>query len=70
MTTIRFHVTGMHCRSCRRLIESVCLDLPGVKSVSLDEKTGDGFLEHDGSLSSSQLVQAIGGLGEYRVDLL
>lgn len=47
MDTYRFHVKGMHCKSCPLLIESELTDLPAVKAVKADlnshsvEVTGD-----------------------------
>jgi len=60
----------MHCKSCKRLIESVCRDIPGVRTVSLDENTGDGSLEHDGTATFELLAKEIESLGDYRVNLL
>ena len=42
--TVKFSVNGMHCKSCEMLIKDEISDIPGVETVSVDHKTGDGYL--------------------------
>ncbi len=40
-------ITGMHCRSCKTLIETELSDLPGVKRADVNFSTGNLSLEYD-----------------------
>lgn len=40
MATIKLTVKGMHCTSCETLIKDALAELPGVKKVSVNHKTG------------------------------
>lgn len=65
MTTIR--IAGMHCGSCKSLIEDVAGDMPGVKTCIVDVGKGEGVVEHDDAFKLNDLVKEIEGLGDYRV---
>ncbi|MCC6563750.1 heavy-metal-associated domain-containing protein [Candidatus Uhrbacteria bacterium] len=43
----KFNITGMHCASCKALIEDACLDIPGVSSCRVDLATNVATVEHD-----------------------
>lgn len=60
-------VKGTHCKSCKMLIEEVCAEIPGVKSCTVDFKTGKTVIEHDEKLDLKKLKKEIEGLGEYTV---
>lgn len=60
-------VKGTHCNSCKMLIEEVCSEIPGVKSCSVDFKTGKTVIEHEGKLNLKKLKQEIEKLGDYKV---
>lgn len=66
MKTI-INVKGMHCTSCKRLIEEVCSELPGVKSCSVNFKTGKTVIEHEGELDLPIIKKEIESLGKYQV---
>lgn len=51
------------------LIEDVCADMPGIKSCSVDFKTGKMVIEHDETLDLKKLKKEIEGLGEYKVEV-
>ncbi len=70
MAIISFKVTGMHCRSCKKLVESVLSDLPGVESVEVDKKTGLGTLRHDGQADYGQLASVVAELKDYKTEPL
>ena len=70
MDTMKFKITGMHCRSCKRLIESVLSDLPGVEAADVDETTGLGSLRHDGQIGYDQVEAAVAELKEYKIEPL
>lgn len=65
MTT--YNITGMHCASCKELIEEVCGELPGVQSCTVDASTGVAQITHDGSFSTRSFQKAITPLGDYAV---
>lgn len=65
MTT--YNITGMHCASCKELIEEVCCELPGVQSCIVDASTGVAQVEHGGSFTMSSFQEAIAHLGDYTV---
>ena len=57
-------VRGMHCMSCKNLIEEDLGDLPGVKSVLVDLYGGRAHVEYDEELVTPKiLVQQITELG-------
>lgn len=60
-------ITGTHCQSCKLLIEEACAETPGIKSCSVDFKTGKTVIEHEGKLDLIKLKKEIEGLGEYKV---
>ncbi len=64
MTTLK--IQGIHCVSCKTLIEDVCREMPGVTScdVSMDESTVR--IEHDASVAVELLQKEIEALGEYK----
>ncbi|MEK6853638.1 MAG: heavy metal-associated domain-containing protein [Nanoarchaeota archaeon] len=60
-------IKGMHCKSCKMLIEDAGAEFSGVKSCSVDFKAGKMVVEHDGTLDLKKLKKEIEGLGEYKV---
>jgi len=44
---IKFHISGIHCRSCKTLIETEIDVLPGVNKVEVDYKSGHTEVEFD-----------------------
>ncbi len=69
MTTTKLTITGMHCASCKALIEDVCMEIAGVKSCSVDVAKGEATIEHDESVGTSLFAREIEGLGDYRITL-
>lgn len=62
-------VKGMHCQSCKVLIEDVCSEIVGVKSCTLDFKSGKLVVEHEQGLDMKRVKKEIEGAGEYKVTL-
>lgn len=62
-----FTINGMHCNSCKMLIEEVCAEIAGVKSCSVDFKTGKTVLEHEEKLDIQKLKKEIESIGKYKV---
>ncbi|MEK7073328.1 MAG: heavy metal-associated domain-containing protein [Patescibacteria group bacterium] len=67
-TTLR--IEGMHCASCKTLIENVCKDIAGVTSCTVDVAGATAVVEHDTSLDPAVLIREISSLGTYRVSLV
>ena len=68
MTTTTIKVTGMHCASCKGLIEDVCKETTGVSSCNVDLATGKGVIEHDEKMDFASLAKEIVALGGYTVE--
>ena len=62
-----FTVKGTHCNSCKILIEDACSEFKGVKSCSVDLKSGKVVLEHADKIDLQKLKKEIESLGEYKV---
>ena len=60
-------VKGTHCQSCKALIEDVCSEIDGVKSCTLDVKSGKLIIEHAPGLDLKQLKKEIEKAGDYTV---
>jgi copper chaperone CopZ len=64
ITTTVFTVTGMTGSDCSAAIESALIKLPGVTTVSADDKTGIAKVQYDPQQSTpAQLIAAIEKLG-------
>ena len=70
MSATTLKITGMHCASCKALIEDVVGDVPGVRSCTVDAAAGTASVEHDDALDTAVLVKEIKNLGEYSATIL
>ena len=61
--TVKFNVNGMHCKSCEMLIKDEISDIPGVETVSVDYKTGDGYLTTFQEIDRDLILKAITNAG-------
>ena len=61
--TVKFSVNGMHCKSCEMLIKDEVSDIPGVETVSVDHKTGDGYLTAFQEIDRDLILKAITNAG-------
>ncbi len=59
-TTIK--IDGMHCGSCKALIEDVAKDVPGVVSCDVDVAHGKADVEHTADFEPSEFIAEIAGL--------
>jgi copper chaperone CopZ len=59
-TTIK--IEGMHCGSCKALIEDVAKDVPGVVSCDVDVAHGKAVIEHAADFEPSEFIAEIAGL--------
>lgn len=53
----KFFVTGIHCKSCKTLIETEIDVLSGVKNIKVDHQTGETIVEYDGKIISLEKIQ-------------
>ena len=60
-------IRGMHCGSCKALIEDVCQDIAGVTACKVDLNKENAEVEHESTLNLNLLKQEIEGLGQYTV---
>lgn len=58
-------LTGMHCDSCKRLIESVYADMPGVSSCEVNVTDRIAVVEHDATVQPEAIAEEINALGTY-----
>lgn len=70
MITTKLKIAGMHCASCKALIEDVCSDVPGVRSCDVDAATEMATVEHDDTLNPAVLIGEIRSLGDYRATIV
>lgn len=63
-------ITGMHCASCKKLIENVVKDIPGVLNCVVDFENGKAMVEHDESVTVQKLKEEIQALGKYSVQTI
>lgn len=62
-------IKGTHCNSCKALIEDVCTEIPGIKSCSVDFKTGATEIEHEESMDWQKFKKEIESLAKYKVEV-
>ncbi len=55
-------IEGMHCGSCKTLIEDVAKDVPGVVSCEVDIALGRADIEHTADFHASEFVEEIANL--------
>jgi len=57
---IKFYIGGIHCASCKTLIESELETIPGVKNINVNHQTGEAQLEFDDSkINQAQIFKTI-----------
>lgn len=62
-------IKGTHCNSCKMLIEDICKDVAGVKSCTVDFKTGKTTIEHEAATDLKKIKFEIERAGDYKVKL-
>lgn len=60
-------ISGTHCESCKALIEDVASETAGIRSCSVDYRTGEARVEHDESVDWDAFSREIAQLGSYAV---
>jgi len=64
MLTTKLKIKGMHCASCKALVESVCRDVQGVQSCDVDVETGVATIIHDEIFEIERIKKGIIELGD------
>lgn len=67
MITYNLKIEGLHCASCKSLIEDVAGDVSGISRCEVDAVSGKTQVAADSPAALQQLVKEITALGEYRV---
>jgi len=63
LVTSTFKVEGMDCADCSKAIENKLIGLPGVSTVSADDKRGTTIVQYDsGKITPDEIIAAIGTL--------
>ncbi len=60
-------IAGMHCASCKTLIEEVAMETAGVRACAVDLEKGTGTIDHDDAFDLDAFAREVGALGPYRV---
>lgn len=64
MVTKQFRITNIECHSCVGLSTDVLKDLPGVKDVQIDEKTGVAQLTAEHAIPWADIHKALEDVGK------
>lgn len=64
----KFKISGIHCASCKALIEDACGDIAGIKSCEVDMDGSLAIVEHDDSVDASLIKKEVESLGAYKAE--
>jgi len=68
MPSMKLTIQGMHCKSCKMLIEDAMEELGvEISSFQVDEKKQKGILEINTTKKAEEIIKAIEKEGEYKV---
>ena len=56
-------IDGMHCGSCKTLIEDAASEVPGIVSCDVDVAHGQAVIEHTGDFEPSEFAAEVANLG-------
>ena len=62
-------IKGTHCNACKMLIEDICKDVAGVKSCTVDFRSGKTTIEHEANVDLKRIKLEIERAGDYKVKL-
>ena len=63
-----YKIQGMHCASCKVLIESFLVKLDGISRVKVNYSTGDLYLEYDEKkIGIEDIKKTVDSIGEYKL---
>ena len=60
-------IQGLHCASCKAVIEDIATEFPEIKSANVDVAGGTATVEHDESFDITKFVKEINNMGQYKV---
>lgn len=60
----KIKISGMHCASCKALLEGVCQEIPGVQSCIVDLQTSMATITHDDTFDFANLKKEIAGIDD------
>ena len=66
---ITLTLEGLHCASCKALIEDVAGDIKGIKSCTVDSGKGTAVVEYEDKKNLEELKKEVESLGDYKVNL-
>lgn len=61
-------IKGMHCESCKVLIEDICKEVKGVTSCNVDVNKSTAVIEHD-KADMKAIKKEIERIGQYKVTI-
>lgn len=68
MSLMKFQVEGMHCKSCKMLVQDSLEELgANVVSIEVDEKKKQGRIIVNTTLDQQKIIEAIEKEGSYKV---
>lgn len=68
MKTTTYHVSGMHCSSCKLLLEDVCKEIIGVSACEVDVASSTMMVTHEDTFDMSLVKKEVEALGEYKLE--
>jgi copper chaperone CopZ len=68
MPTTKFHVSGMHCSSCKLLLEDVCKDISGITACEVDHASSTMVVTHEDLFDTSLVKKEVEALGGYNIE--
>lgn len=66
--TTHLKIIGMHCASCKTLIEEVARESAGVTGCEVDLAAGTARIDHDTPEALAAAVRGLEALGEYGIE--
>jgi copper chaperone CopZ len=63
MKTTLLYLQGMHCPSCKLLVEKSLIELPNIQAVDANVRKGQVWLQYEGKLPLPEIITLIHELG-------
>lgn len=64
---VTINIEGMHCKSCKMLIEDISEDIEGINSCKVDEKTHKATIDYKTEEALNKLKKEIESAGNYKI---
>lgn len=62
-------VEGISCKNCEKQIHNALMELPEVKSVTVDIRTKTAFLESNPNLKNDKIKEVVDGAGYKLIEI-